>query len=225
MPNGLGISFAPGADDQQRQQQGGTAPSGVPPLQTAIRLLSLRLPRVGGANALAPGPLLQSAGGAGLQGALSGGAGGIGGGGPLTLEQLLLRLFGPGSALGRPGGPVSAPGGGFTGNAGGGQGFMGAPIYAPPPRIIPGGGTPQPEPPIDRTRPGTDAGTYQPGPYQPGPYQPGPSVPAPSLPTWPGPAEPPIDRTRPGTDAGTYQPGPYSRGRGPDLSDILSRYR
>ena len=217
MPNGFGLSFVPGADDQQRQQQQGTAPSGVPPLQTAIRLLSLRLPRVGGANALAPGPLLQSAGGAGLQGALSGGAGGIGGGGPLTLEQLLLRLFGPGSSLGAPDRMLL---GGVTGNAGGGQGFMGAPSYAPTPRIIPGGGTPPPEPPIARVQPGTDAGTYQPGPYSPGP-----TVPEPSLPTWPGPVAPSIDRTRPGNDAGTYQPGPYSRGRGPDLSDILSRYR
>ena len=55
-----GVSFQPGAD-----QQAGTMGRRTPPVQQAIKLLSLRLPSVIGAKALAPQALLQGQGSAG----------------------------------------------------------------------------------------------------------------------------------------------------------------
>lgn len=51
----LGISFLPG--NQQQQQQSPT--NGVQPVQQALQMISLRLPRVTGANAIAPPSLLE----------------------------------------------------------------------------------------------------------------------------------------------------------------------
>lgn len=62
----IGLSFDPA--QQQKQQNGasgpntGSAPQGV---QEAIKILSLRLPRVVGANAISPQALLSSPGGSG----------------------------------------------------------------------------------------------------------------------------------------------------------------
>ena len=147
---GFGINFVPGQEDQQRQPGGEPGPQ-VSPLQQAIRTLSLRLPRVGGAQALAPGALLNAPGGAGLAGM-----------GGMTLEQLLMQLFG--------GGPAAAGG---NAGAAGPQGGIGGP---PTPRIIPGTtpGIPPPQPPfIDRTTPIPEGppGVYQPGPYAPSPIE------------------------------------------------------
>lgn len=74
----FGLSFAPGQPSNQQQRPGG-AGGVVSPVQQAIQMLSLRLPRVAGAQALAPGPLLQGPG-----------AMGLGGGGGL---EALLRLI------------------------------------------------------------------------------------------------------------------------------------
>ena len=91
MPN-FGVSFFPGQAGQNDQQQaahrGPTSPT-----QQAIRILSFRLPRFLGANALAPGPLLH------------GGSGGHGTnlfemGQPQSLQELVARL----AALLRTGG-------------------------------------------------------------------------------------------------------------------------
>jgi hypothetical protein len=60
---GYGLSFMPGADDPQQQQ--GEAAS---PLQSAIKLLSLRLPTVTGARGIAPQGLLHGQGAGGLMG-------------------------------------------------------------------------------------------------------------------------------------------------------------
>lgn len=70
-----GLSFMPGADDGTgtNQQNGPQRPAGTP-VQSAIKLLSLRLPSVVGANAISPQALLQSPGSAGV-----GGPGGMGG--------------------------------------------------------------------------------------------------------------------------------------------------
>jgi hypothetical protein len=97
----FGVSFVPGDDPMQRQAgPGGAAPSGVSPLQSAIRLLSMRLPRIGGAGlspgALAPGALLNAPGGGGL---------GAGGG----LEALLRALFGLGGQAAGGGMPQMTP--------------------------------------------------------------------------------------------------------------------
>ena len=113
---GFGYSFMPGQNGdqaQQRQQPGWAGP------QSAIQMLSLRLPRVLGAQALAPGALLNSQGAGGL---------------PDPLLQAILRLAGQAG----PGGP--------GGGAPGGPSLMGgAPPSAPmapagpmTPRVIPG---------------------------------------------------------------------------------------
>lgn len=56
---GFGVSFLPGAD----QSNGPAAPRN--PMQEAIQVLSLRLPKVFGARSLAPAPLLTAPGGMG----------------------------------------------------------------------------------------------------------------------------------------------------------------
>lgn len=99
---GMGVSFVPGGqgDPLNRQQQGEA--SGAPPLQQAIQMLSLRLPRVVGANALAPGQLLNAPGGMG------------GSGNPLL--EALLRLAGMGGGSGSPGGQPTQILPGFSGS-------------------------------------------------------------------------------------------------------------
>lgn len=56
----IGVNFQPGTQDQQQNGQQRTAPQNV---QEAIRVLSLRLPKVVGANSVAPQALLGSQGG------------------------------------------------------------------------------------------------------------------------------------------------------------------
>lgn len=74
---GLGVSFVPGGQAENNrdkvQQQGGNA------LQQAIQFLSLRLPRVTGAQGIAPAPLLNAPGGGGM---------------PPGIIEALLRLAG-----------------------------------------------------------------------------------------------------------------------------------
>jgi hypothetical protein len=74
--NGFGVSFLPNGD-QRYQRQDGTG-GGQGPLQEAVKILSMRVPRVVGANPLAPLALLQGAGSGGLQ--------------PGQLEQLMRTL-------------------------------------------------------------------------------------------------------------------------------------
>jgi hypothetical protein len=59
----FGVSFLPGGDQANGQQNKPPAE----PLQQAIQMLSLRLPKVVGAQGIAPGPLLQSRGDPGLR--------------------------------------------------------------------------------------------------------------------------------------------------------------
>lgn len=108
----IGQSFAPTGQNQMRQQQGG----GNAPLQQAIKVLNLRLPKVVGAGAVAPQPLLMSQGSGGVsmppmpqQGATPGGAPGGAptmpgqGAPPFGLEEILRRIFQP------PTGPAGSP--------------------------------------------------------------------------------------------------------------------
>lgn len=115
----LGISFSPGSQDPQR-----TGPTGVQdaaPLQQAIQLLSLRLPRVVGATSPIPAPLLQGTGSQGQPDAT---------GNPLL--DVLRRLLNPGG------------GGGFAPPS---QNTPAALGEGPSPRVIPGaGGQPVPQP-------------------------------------------------------------------------------
>jgi hypothetical protein len=64
----IGIAFQPGS--QRNDSNGADAGNrtATVPVQEAVRLLSLRLPSVVGARALAPGTLLRSPGSAGLTG-------------------------------------------------------------------------------------------------------------------------------------------------------------
>lgn len=65
MAQNFGVSFVP---DEQNLQQGkaGVGRGAMTPTQQAIKLLSLRLPRVVGGSPIAPAPLLQSQGSKGM---------------------------------------------------------------------------------------------------------------------------------------------------------------
>lgn len=93
---GFGVSFLPNGDSRFDRTKPGQQPgaSSVAPVQEAIKVLSLRMPRVVGANPLAPMALLQSRGGQGL---------------PEGMLQQLLRTMGQMPAT-NPGGPMAGPG-------------------------------------------------------------------------------------------------------------------
>lgn len=77
--NGFGVSFLPNGDQRyQRPEDRMGAAGGRAPLQEAVKILSMRVPRVVGANPLAPLALLQGQGAGGLQ--------------PGQLEQLMRTL-------------------------------------------------------------------------------------------------------------------------------------
>lgn len=148
---GYGIGFQPGQDKGQ-----GSGTAEPPPLESVVKLLSLRLPSVVGARGIAPQALLNAPGMAG--------AGMSGGMGEQQWLQILQRL-------------LSGQGGGM------GPQTMGLPGGTADPRIIPGsqkppieGPFPLPVPdrsqqPLDST--GRTAGNG--GPLTPrGPVQPFP---------------------------------------------------
>ena len=144
----IGVSFVPGQDSgQQENQLPGGAASGLPPIQQAIQLLSLRLPRVGGVNAPVNNSLLTGPGSGGL-----------------SLPQILQMLFGVGPN-GQPG--SGGPSGGGAG--GGANSAMASAVPGPhwtvsdPPPGGGGGGVPPPNLPTwggpqtpqeDRSQPG-----------------------------------------------------------------------
>src|SRR5262245_11606607 len=138
--NPLGVSFSPFSQDKGDQN---AAANQTPTPQDAVKILALRLPRVVGAGAPAPQSLLGGNGAAGL--------GGMFGGMPGGLEEMLRRVVGP--IGGRRGGTGSAPVPRFD--------------FVLPRRPVPAPieGTYQPEPP-DR------AGT--PPPQEPAPIEPPP---------------------------------------------------
>lgn len=87
----IGQSFAPlGDPNNPTRQQGGNGQASNP-VQEAIRVLSLRLPRVLGAGTPAPGVLLNSPGGSMLPGL----PGATGGAPANPLTTILRQLFGP----------------------------------------------------------------------------------------------------------------------------------
>ena len=98
---GFGVSFVPGAAGEE--ENGAGAGSQEDPYQTAVRILSLRLPRILGGSALAPAPLLNAQGG---QGSPFGSQPGqvalpppmapqMGGGAPMApLQQAMMRMGG-----------------------------------------------------------------------------------------------------------------------------------
>jgi collagen type III alpha len=223
MPGQFGVSFLPGqSNGMDRNGQGGNA---TEPIQQAIKVLSLRLPRVLGGGAFAPSGLLQGGGSMGnpfagvgpMQGRPLPPGGLPGGGGPP-----------PGGGAGSPGGGGSPFGGGagnpFAGSmpgpdpmsqaimalVGGGGGSFGAPpSMSPAPHIIPGINPTTPPagpPPIGQL---PDRGTAPP-PYQPPAPDRGtapPSAPAPA------PEPPPLDLGQP-------PPAPEPGPAGPDNGDL-----
>lgn len=143
-----GISFQPGSLDERQDElhrRQGTA-QGV---QEAIRVLSLRLPKVVGAQALAPSALLASPGADGNRGVDS------------LVEKVLSKIF-PTRQAQAPAAPMIPVGGDRTGNYSPEQ--PSSPHRAPasidrydpdayrpvppaPPRIVPGNDVTPPPPP------------------------------------------------------------------------------
>jgi hypothetical protein len=117
----LGQSFAPlGNDDPLRESQ---APGGaISPVQEAIKLLSLRLPRYVGQGSPIPQGLLSSPGMAGLQGGMPGMAGQQGN----PIAEMLMRMI--------------------SGGFGGSGSQMTQPFGAPPPKVVPGVNEGEPAP-------------------------------------------------------------------------------
>jgi hypothetical protein len=137
----LGVSFAPTLDNAEESGER-AAREGLP---AAIKMLSLRLPRVLGAKAPVAAPLLQSQGMAGL------------GQAEQQLFQALTRILGGGNDLGMMG-DTQAPGG-WKGSG------PGIPNPATPPNvpgIPPSAPGPAPIPKISLIPKGTEEGGHQP---------------------------------------------------------------
>lgn len=111
MPDPFGLSFMPGAEGKDPNNPQPT------PVQQAIQTLSLRIPRVVGAGSIAPGQLLNGAGGFGNGSNPNAAA---------ILEEIRRRLFG-GNQSGAPSQPPH------------GQ-FGPAVPHPPPPGAPPSGG-------------------------------------------------------------------------------------
>lgn len=71
MPNPIGISFMPSADNQQMGGRQSGMESGGSDLAQAFKILSLHLPRVLGAGALSPRKLLEGGGSGAVPGAFN----------------------------------------------------------------------------------------------------------------------------------------------------------
>lgn len=159
MADQIGVSFIPSADNQQ-------APDGPPQgqlsgdLAAAFKILSLRLPQVMGAHALAPNALLQSPGALGVPGALKA----PGGFNPYAalFETLLKHGLGVGQPTGQP-----------TSNTmplpGGAPQAMPMPSAPPPMSSVPPPPAPPQAMPAPRVIPGGDDTRAMPGPTNPTP--------------------------------------------------------
>lgn len=92
-----GVNFQPGAQDREAQPNSGSRPSGSSQgVQEAIKVLSLRLPKVVGAQAVSPSALLQSQG--------SGGNSRVD-----SIVQSVLQKFFPQATQGQAPGAPTAP--------------------------------------------------------------------------------------------------------------------
>lgn len=182
MADQMGVSFIPTAENQAQQgpQQGQMEGD----LASAFKILSLRLPRVLGAQSIAPSSVMNGAGSAGA----------LGGFNPYAaVFDALLKAAGlsggssggstgasgmPGSASGMPGGAPSVP-----------APRIGAGGSTPPPNIW---NPPTPNPPTGGGRiriPTNPGGATPPPPVQVGiPRTPAPPSWAPTLPTSPSPS-------------------------------------
>ena len=160
MPMPLGLAFQPGVNQPQGYggggQPGGAPGQAVSPLQSAIRLISLRLPTVVGAHALAPQALLNAPGGAGQMPGDS-------------AIALLRKLFGmaPGGITGSMAGPSGGGGGDERGGGGGGADLLRM-LMGGGPSAAPSGFGPSPLP---RFTPGDlSPGHFENGEWNPGEF-------------------------------------------------------
>lgn len=189
-----GVNFIPTGD--QSDQPGGAGRTdqlgGSPPLQQAIRFLSLRLPKFSGPGGIAPPALLNGAGAAGFPG------------GPESLQELLRQLAGipqPTDGMQQPPGmsPMAPPDG---------------PVTTAPPLNYPGGSpTPMPRvqlpPPVAPPRPQAPAPRVTPGGQGDRVMLPQPA-PSPAMGT--GPALPRMKYDDPEQLLGMLRPTPYRQG-------------
>ena len=134
----FGLQFSPASTMNRPQQQGASGGDPNQGVQDAIRTLSLRVPRVSGAQGFSP--LINAPGGQGVT--LPGG---------MSLDQLLMQLFGGQRQPGQP-------------SMGGSMGQSFQPSFTP--------GITQGEP-----SPGAQ-GPFTPGGFDPTPAQPAPSAPS-----------------------------------------------
>lgn len=109
--NPIGISFLPSEENQALGPKRGQMEGD---LGQAFKILSLRLPRIQGAHAIAPPDLLNAPGAAGMGGGVNPQA--------AIFEALLKAMAGGGQA-----GPMSST-------------PIGQPTSPAPPKVIPGGG-------------------------------------------------------------------------------------
>jgi hypothetical protein len=187
----IGVNFQPGSGSGG----GGSRPTGNPNgVQEAIKVLSLRLPKVVGAQGIAPAPLLQS-----------GGSNGMGSRVDSVVNSILGRMFPTGQqppsnmpSFGTAPPMSSAPNmpnfGGMSQPQGGADYTVNP--WSQIPRIIAGG--PGTTPPGDfslgpdgRPLPGSNTG-LPPGIYEPAPFVPpqAPSTPEPPMPSFDAPWAP-----------------------------------
>lgn len=166
----FGISFAPTDQNAIAGRPGGGAAgagnnSGPTPVQSAIQTLSLRIPHVAGAQALAPQPLLDSPGSAAL------------GGNPnsASILEMLRRLFAPAPGTsGVPGAEPQSPtvyGHPTTPTFGMPSDVSApAPRSVPPPHFIPTDNSPPMPAPNDLTRPSIVTSNPPVAPPAPNPF-------------------------------------------------------
>ncbi len=196
MAQEFGLSFVPGDQNDPLKKKIGEG--ATTPTQQAIRLLSLRLPRVLGGSPIAPAPLLTSQGGAGRPSPES------------IAQQVLSRVLPTGATSASPSAPnvptpaqaqMQPPAPSYTDNP---RPFSQSPIQRQtPPNLVAQPGGPQPVP---RVEPIT--GTGAPLPNIPTTPNSMPPIPAP---TAPAPNVPPVDLSVP-------QPEVSGMPNKPDLS-------
>jgi hypothetical protein len=130
MPQPIGVTFIPSANNQAEGPRQGQLNGPGGDLADAFKVLSLRLPRVLGAQALAPSRLLTSPGAAGVPGGFNPAS--------AVFQALLDAMSGGSSYLGERRTPGSLSD--FFGN----EGHRSDPVSEPPmprppaPRIVPG---------------------------------------------------------------------------------------
>ena len=217
MASPFGISFVPGAQpDNQNGLAGGRGGASRNPMQEAVKILSLRLPKFYGSGSIAPAPLLQAPGGMGQPGAR----------GNVTAQALAQMAGLPPSMVMPPQAAPQIPEGVESGGTDTYKGWLdhekglGQPSGVPEPSFAP---------PSPHITPGVlkPIGPTPPGPPVPGEWTSGPPPgfppmfpepePEPPPMSWPAPDQP-LDLSNP-SPTPTSGFSPWEKpGRNPDLA-------